>query len=188
MFVSPAVRRKTSTRTSDELLVASHADVDAFAEFYRRHVAQVHAFLTLRLRDRERAADLTAEVFAAVLAARRRYRPSKGPATAWLFAIARNQLIDAVRRDERADRARRALGMPVRAIQSPDLSDSGDPDQAAAELLAGISESERDAVTLRILHDRGYDEIAEVLGCSEQAARQRVSRGLSRLRLTTREA
>ncbi len=51
-----------------ELLAAAHAgDGEAFAAFYRRHLAEVLAYLRRETGDRELAADLAAEVFAAVL-------------------------------------------------------------------------------------------------------------------------
>ncbi len=127
-----------SSRSSDELLAASRDDVEAFAEFYRRHVEQVHGFFQLRVRDPERAADMTAEVFAAALAARRSYRPKKGPATTWLFAIARHKLIDAARHAQHGDRARRKLGMPVRDVAGLDPATTLEPELAAAELLADM--------------------------------------------------
>src|SRR5687767_4613550 len=98
-------------RTDDELLVASATDEEAFAQFYRRHCGPVAGFFLHRVRDPEVAADLTAETFAAALAGRRRYRPDKGPATAWLYGIARHKLTRAYERGRVEDKARRALGM-----------------------------------------------------------------------------
>lgn len=161
--------------------MASGDDPEAFAEFYRRHIGQVVGFLQRRLGDSETAADLAAEVFAAALVARRRYRPKKGPATTWLFAIARHKLIDAARRDVLADRARRKIGMPVRPVEDLDLTRFED-EQVVAGLLGEIAGPEREAVAQRVIDERTYTEIALDQGCSEQAARQRVSRGLTRLR------
>jgi DNA-directed RNA polymerase specialized sigma24 family protein len=44
-----------------------------------------------------------------------------------------------------------------------------------------LSQGERDAVTLRVVHELDYPAIARRLGCSEGAARVRVHRGLARL-------
>ncbi|HEY5242961.1 MAG TPA: sigma factor, partial [Polyangiaceae bacterium] len=62
-------------RTDGELLAAVTAgDGRAFAIFYRRHLPDVVRFLVRETGDREAAADLAAEVFAAVLIAARHYR------------------------------------------------------------------------------------------------------------------
>ena len=63
-------------RTDGELLAAAAAgDGPAFAAFYRRHLPGVVGFLVGETGDREVAADLAAEVFAAVFLVARRFRP-----------------------------------------------------------------------------------------------------------------
>ena len=53
--------------TAELLSAIAARDGAAFAAFYRRHLPSVLAFLLRETRDREAAADLAAEVFAAVL-------------------------------------------------------------------------------------------------------------------------
>jgi RNA polymerase sigma-70 factor (ECF subfamily) len=62
-------------------------------------------------------------------------------------------------------------------------------DQPVLALVEQLPKTQRDAVRSRVLEDREYGEIAQELNCSELVARQRVSRGLSRLRdqITERE-
>jgi DNA-directed RNA polymerase specialized sigma24 family protein len=95
---------------SDEALLAGR-DPAGFEEFYVRHVEELLGFFARRTRDAELAADLTAETFAAALASRRRYRPQRGSAGAWLHGIALKKLADAQRSGCAEDRARRRLGM-----------------------------------------------------------------------------
>ena len=93
-------------RDDDALLVAAADDPEAFAAFYRLHVRGVIAYFRRRVRDAELAADLTAETFAAALDCRRRYAPERGPAAAWLYGIARRQLVNLQRRGHVERRAR----------------------------------------------------------------------------------
>lgn len=76
-------------RWSDAQLVAAIARCDdrAFSAFYRRHLAMVVGWYARRT-DPELAADLTAEVFAAVLIAASRYQPTHDSAAGWLLGIA----------------------------------------------------------------------------------------------------
>jgi RNA polymerase sigma-70 factor (ECF subfamily) len=53
--------------------------------------------------------------------------------------------------------------------------------------LARLPAPEREAITARVLDERGYPEIAADQGTSEAAIRQRVSRGLGKLGRTTTE-
>lgn len=55
-------------------------------------------------------------------------------------------------------------------------------DEEILDLLAELSDEQREAVFSRIVKERSYTEVAGELGCSEAVARQRVSRGLRALR------
>lgn len=69
---------------------AAVRDPELFEEFYRRHVDAVLRFVARRVDDPHTAADLTAEIFLAVLHSADSYRPHLGSETARLFGIARN--------------------------------------------------------------------------------------------------
>src|SRR3954449_11707806 len=105
--------------TDEELLTAR--DAASFECFYTRHVDALLGFFARRTRDPELAADLTAETFAAALGARRRYRPEKGAANAWLYGIGMKKLADAQRRGYAENRARRRLGMERLALTDDDV-------------------------------------------------------------------
>src|SRR5215210_1608009 len=94
--------------TDRELLLKG--DAAAFAVFYDRHAEWVLGFLRRRSPDGEAAADLAAEVFAAALSGRRRYRSENASAHAWLLAIASNKLNSALRSGYAERRARTATG------------------------------------------------------------------------------
>ncbi len=68
-------------------------DPAAFTEFYRAHVDEVTRFVTRRVADPQLAADLTADVFLAVIEAAERYRGSFGGPRTWLYGIARNVIV-----------------------------------------------------------------------------------------------
>jgi RNA polymerase sigma factor (sigma-70 family) len=169
-------------RSDSELLSAT--DTRSFELFYRRNFEAVLGFFARRTRDPELAADLTAETFAAALAARRRFRPERGSGTSWLFAIAYHKLADSQRRGAAEDRARRRLGM--------ERLEPGDDDLDAIEKLAQRGEAlaaverlapdQRDAIRAHVLRDRSYAELAVSMHVSEAVVRKRVSRGLAAAR------
>jgi RNA polymerase sigma factor (sigma-70 family) len=175
-------------RTDGELLSAVvKGDGASFATFYRRHLPTVVAFLLRETGDREATADLTAEVFAAVFLAARRFRArDAGSARPWLLGIARNKLLESRRRGRVEDRARRRLAFEPELLDDDDLARVDELAAAAGqpvlELVEQLPERQREAVRSRVLEDREYGEIAQKLNCSELVARQRVSRGLARLR------
>jgi DNA-directed RNA polymerase specialized sigma24 family protein len=107
-------------RSDTELLLAARTRSEWFGVFYERHVASVLAFFRRRVPGPEEAFDLTAETFAAALASLSRYQSGPEPPRAWLFAIARHKLSEALRSSRIQDEARRAL-----AMQPIQLDDEG---------------------------------------------------------------
>ena len=168
----------------DAILAGLHDDPDAFAVFYRRHVAGLLGYFLRRTHDPELAADLCAETFAAALDGAHRFDPARGPAVAWLYGIARRLLAHAQRRGAVEDRARRRLGMaPL------DLSDAAlervealAGSEVALAALDDLPEDQRAAVRARVVDERGYDEIALAAKTSASVIRKRVSRGLAGMR------
>jgi len=179
---------------SDEaLLVAARQTPEAFGRFYERRVDALLAFFLRRTGDRELAADLTAETFAAALEGLPRYTPRGTSALAWLFTIAHRKLVDSLRRGKVEDRARRRLRLEPMLLDDEDLERIEQRAAAAAgssalSALEELSAQRRDAVRGRILEETDYRELAGRLRCSEAVARKRVSRGLAELRARMREA
>jgi RNA polymerase sigma-70 factor (ECF subfamily) len=175
-------------RWSDRELLAAIAGIDreAFTVFYRRHLPVVLAFLAQQTAEPETAADLTAEVFAVVMLAARRYEPQHESAVPWLIGIGRNVLSASRRKRRVQDRARQRLRFDPIEFDDSDLErvlaivDQGRGD--VERLLASLPADERDAVRARVLGERSYADIAAELRCSELVVRKRVSRGLGRLR------
>jgi RNA polymerase sigma factor (sigma-70 family) len=165
----------------EDLLVG---DPEAFAAFYRRHAVTIAAFFLRRTRDRELAADLTAETFAAALQSRRRFDPARGAAVAWLYGIARHQLARALERGRVENGARRRLGIPRLAFDDEALEriEAAAADGRVAGLLHELPTDERDAVRARVVGEREYADIARDAATSEAVIRKRVSRGLARMR------
>jgi len=176
--------------TDEELLLAARdGDGEAFSQFYRRHVPAITAFMRKRVASPELAFDLTAETFASAVNGLSGFRPERGSARGWLFTIAANELRQAWRHQQVADRARRRLALePVvlddNAIEQVEALCAEEP---LTEALAALPDDERRAVLARVVDERGYDDIAAEMRCSEAVVRKRVSRGLQRLRSTAEE-
>jgi RNA polymerase sigma factor (sigma-70 family) len=175
-------------RSDTELLLAARSGSEPFGVFYERHFASVLSFFRRRTRWPEEAFDLTAETFAAALASVPRFQPGSEPPQAWLFAIARHKLSEALRSSRIQDEARRTLAMqPIElddeAIEILETAASG----PTIELLAALGPEQREAIEARHLEERGYAEIAAELRCSESVIRKRVSRGLAALQAQLRK-
>ncbi len=163
----------------------SRLDIDAL---YARHRGDLLVFLARRTADPQIALDLWAETFAQAVAGRHRYRGgTDGEAAGWLFAIARRQLALYYRRGQTEQRALARLHLEP-APASPELlaevahrAGLGELRAELADALAQLSPGMREAVRLRVVDEMPYPDLARNLGITEQAARARVSRGLSKL-------
>jgi RNA polymerase sigma-70 factor (ECF subfamily) len=176
-----------SEHRTDAGLIAAVARGDgvAFGVIYRRYLPIVVRWCWVQTGDRELAADLSAEVFAAALRSAGQYEPEKGPPLAWLLGIARNKLLESRRKGRVEDAARRRLGVGPVALSDDDLArvdELASLDDTALTLLDDLPGEQRDAVLARIVDDRSYEELAGELRCSESVVRKRVSRGLNTLR------
>jgi RNA polymerase sigma factor (sigma-70 family) len=175
-------------QATDERLLAAIAARDgrAASVFYRRHLPAVLAYLMRETRDPEAAADLAAEVFAAVLLASRRYRAEGLSAGPWVIGIAHNKLLMSLRKGRIESRARRRLHFEAVEFEDQDLErvevTAGHGVGRLAQFVARLPPDERFAVTARVIEERSYREIAAQLACSELVVRKRVSRGLARVR------
>ena len=148
--------------------------IPPFQSFLDQHRETVFRFLVAMVGP-EDAEDAFQETFMAALRAYPRLKPQSN-VRAWVLTIAHRKAIDAVR-------ARRRRPTPVEAVPEKPVVDGGPLD--APELWAAARElpaKQRAALLFRFAGDLPYSDVAEALGTSEEAARQRVSEGIRTLR------
>lgn len=155
-----------------------------FGAFYRAYLDVVLAFCMARVGNREVAADLAAEVFAAALSGRDRYRPERGSELQWLLGIAANKVSDARRRGVVERRAQQRLGMAAIQWTEDDYERiAGLAGEAQfVRLLGALPIDQRDVVHAHVVEEQSYEQIAARYGVKEATVRKRVSRGLAMLR------
>jgi RNA polymerase sigma factor (sigma-70 family) len=178
-----------SGEASDEELLLSGGAED-FGLLYQRRHALIRGYLRRRTGAQpDVVLDLVAETFARALERRAQFDPQRGSVIGWLLRIARNLLLDAVRRGRVADGSRRRLGMERVLVDDAQLEAIERESESELErLLASLPDEQRQAVVGHVLDDEPYAAIALQLGCSEQVIRKRVSRGLSVLRRSIEES
>lgn len=162
-------------------------DPELFEAFYREHVEDVQRFVARRVGERERAADLTAEIFLAAIDSAKRYQPRRGAPRAWLFGIARTLLAS-----ERRQRGRELAGRS--RLRGASLLDEGDSAEMDARIDAGaqsrrlyeamdrLSETERAVLELVALDELTLAEAAAAAGVRPVTARVRLHRARRKLR------
>jgi RNA polymerase sigma-70 factor (ECF subfamily) len=167
--------------TSDGDLIArvSEGDAGAFELLYRRYARPVFALALRRLGDRGRAEDAVQETFASIWRSAGSYKRERGPGAPWLYAVARNAIVD----------RRRSLG-PAPAEPVDEASNEAGPDERAEaswtawrvhRALAELPEEERTLIELAYWGGLSQSEIADFVGIPLGTVKTRTRSALSRL-------
>ena len=154
-------------------------DHSAFELLYGRYAQAMLGLAVRRLGDRGLAEDAVQEAFASVWRAAASFRPERGQAVSWLFAVARNAV---------ASRARRRSELVVAAPEV--VSSEASPAEAAERAwvswrvhraLEGLPRRERELIELAYWGDLSQSEIAERLGVPLGSVKTWTRRTLLRL-------
>jgi len=147
-----------------------------FQRFLDEHREAVWRFLVASV-GRVEADDCFQETFVAALRAYPRLRPDSN-LRAWVLTIAHRKALD-------SHRARRRRAVPVAdpaAIEDRPEPNRARRDEALWEAVHELPGRQRSVVVLRFLADLPHAEIAQAIGCSEEAARRSLHEGLTKLR------
>ncbi len=176
----------TITRVSDadatdgELIQQTGAgDRHAFEQLYRRYARSVFGLALRRLGDRGRAEDAVQEAFASVWRSARTYRPERGPGAPWLYAVARNAIVDRarVRREVPSE-----LPEEASAEAGPaEHAESGWVRWRVHRALEELPEREREVVTLAYWSGLSQSEVAGRLGIPLGTVKTRTRAALAHL-------
>ena len=110
--------------TDGELILRiGTGDRSAFELLYQRYARPVFGLALRRLGDRGRAEDAVQETFASIWRAARSYKPDRGPGAPWLYAVARNAIVD---------RGRARSETPVETPTEAPRDGPGPPERAEA--------------------------------------------------------
>ena len=146
-----------------------------FEDLYETWADPVYRFALRLSGDPALAEDIVAETFLRVWTASERVRIDT--VRAYLFAIARNLFLHGLRRRQRHVPLDDA---PELSVRQPDAEARERAEQVSAAIRA-LAEPDRSALLLRVEEELSYDEVAQVLGISPEAARVKVHR--ARLRV-----
>jgi len=170
------------THRSDEKLMLEYAagHVAAFESLYARYREPLYRFILRRMNDPATANDLYQGSWEKIIKARSSYR-EEVPFKAWMYRIARNHIVDHIRR----------VPPPADGIVEALADRSGRPDellehsQAATMLEQAIKQlpdEQQEAILLKLEGGLDLQEIASVTGVSAETAKSRIRYALAKLR------
>ncbi|TFV73356.1 sigma-70 family RNA polymerase sigma factor [Blastococcus sp. CT_GayMR19] len=160
---------------------ASHVVPFSVDEAYADHAGVLYGFVVNAVGDRADAEDLVQEVFTRAWRASSHYDPDRASVRTWLFAIARNLVLDAHRARSRRPRVIGEVAVdagPVTAGPEDDVVDR----VRVVEALARLSPEHREVVAALHLDGRTYAELAASTGVAVPTLRTRMFYGLRAMR------
>lgn len=167
----------------EALVVRAQRDGADFALLYDRYVDPIYRYCYRRLDNEAAAEDATSLVFIRALAALPRFVPGGNTFRSWLFSIAHNAVLDAVR--SASHRLNQPLESAVELVDpAPSLDDVAlvaERRHSVGEALAALPEDQRRVVELRLAGLSG-PEIAATTGRTHAAVRTAQRRAIARLR------
>ncbi len=166
----------------DELAqAATLGDTEALGRLYDRMVGPVHRYVGLRVRRREDAEDITQLVFERIVAALPRYRHNGKPFTAWAFRIARNAVVDHIRRARPVEPLPEDYD-PGNTLGLEALSVRGEEIRELRIAIRRLTGDQQEALALRFAAGLSAEETAQVMGRQAGTVRGLTFRAIAALR------
>lgn len=165
------------------LAIAARGDRQCFALLFARFAPRVKSYL-LKLGCRpEQAEELAQETLLAVWRKAAYYDPGRAGASTWIFTIARNLRIDAVRRERHPeDLADEPEMLPAAPAAADDLLSDGERDARIKAALNTLSAEQAEVVRQSFFQEKAHGEISRELGLPLGTVKSRLRLAMDRLR------
>jgi RNA polymerase sigma-70 factor (ECF subfamily) len=175
------MERVSALEASDGELIqrAGTGDREAFEQLYRRYARSVFGLALRRLGDRSRAEDAVQETFTSIWRSAKSYRPERGPGAPWLYAVARNAIVDRAR--ARVETPAEVPDEPSREAGPPERAEAGWVQWRVHRALEELPEREREVISLAYWSGLSQSEVAEFLDIPLGTVKTRTRAALAHL-------
>jgi RNA polymerase sigma-70 factor, ECF subfamily len=165
------------------LTKVAKGDASAFGAVYDRAAPAVLGTVLRVVRDPSQSEEVMQEVLLEVWRTAARFDPGAGTATAWIMTVAHRRAVDRVRSQQRAnERELRAARASVAYDEVSDAVEASLERERVRRCLAGLTDLQRESVTLAYYGGYTYREVAQLLGVAVGTVKTRMRDGLIRLR------
>lgn len=159
---------------------AQKGEKDAFGKIYKLHLKEIFRFIYFSLRNYELSQDLTQNTFFKAWRALPNFSLSRGSFRTFLFAIARNLIIDEIRR-KREISLEAVAEMPSNE-DSQEETEKNELKRVVQNALSSLSKNEQHLIVLHFFEEFKFREVAKILGKREGAVRVATHRILKKMK------
>jgi len=161
--------------------IRAHRDQAAFAELFRYFAPRVKAFLMKSGAGEALAEECTQEVMATLWHKAELFDPSRASVATWIFTIARNRKIDALRKQRRPEPEELTWGPEAEPAQDDIVALQQESEQLR-EAIAALPAKQRELIERAYFGDLSHSEIAAETGLPLGTIKSRIRLALDRLR------
>lgn len=177
------VRHSVSESPTALLVRAASRDREAFRALYLALGPRVKGYVLRLCGDAGRAEELTQDVFLSVWRRAPRFDPARATAETWIFTIARNRAIDALRRSRLPEPdPRDPAWVPAAEVASDDAVDQQRRAERVQAALDELPDAQREVLRQAFYEARSYARIAEEQGVALGTIKSRARLAFERLR------
>lgn len=154
-------------------------DTDSFRLLVERYEKPVRRMVSNLINDRHICEDIAQEVFLAAYRKLASFDPARSSFSTWLFTIARNRSINAMKK-KRSE----SVSRPPERVNSTGPADTLEQDELFARLdaaLDALAPRHRRALVLAEFEDLSYEQIAQIEGVPIGTVRSRIHRAKEKL-------
>jgi len=150
---------------------AQKNDPNAFAELYEAYFDKIYRYIVIKIGDREEAEDMTQQVFLKAHKSISSFKWKGVPFSAWLYRIAHNQIVDYLRKKtKRPDTLPDEIQVSDKPEKNPEqLAEKRMDIQQLLEATKGLTEAQREVISLRFGGEMPTARVAEIMGKSQGA-------------------
>jgi len=163
------------------LRVRDHQDKAAFAALFRHFAPRVKAFLMKSGASETLAEECVQDVMATLWQKANMFDPARASVATWVFTIARNRRIDALRKSRRPEPEELPWGPEPEPDQAEVLEAQQDTERLGAAL-AQLPQKQRDLIERAYYGELSHSEIAAETGLPLGTIKSRIRLALDRLR------
>ena len=156
-------------------------DRKAFAAIFRHFAPRVKGFLMKSGTSEALAEECVQDVMATLWQKAHMFDPTRASASTWIFTIARNRKIDALRKQRRPEPEDLPWG-PESEPDQEDIVALQQETEILAEAIKALPEKQRDLIERAYFGDLTHSEIAEETGLPLGTIKSRIRLALDRLR------
>jgi len=156
-------------------------DQAAFAELFAHFAPRVKAFLMKNGADSGLAEECTQEVMATLWTKAHMFDPTRASVATWIFTIARNRTIDAIRKQRRPEPEDLEWGPAAEPDQADAMAIQEESEQLA-RAISELPEKQRVLIERAYYGDLSHSEIAAETGLPLGTIKSRIRLALERLR------